>query len=320
LVGLFSFNQVNRKKYEHNNEAILSIKKQKHTMNLATKLGHPENSKLLIIHADDAGLSHSENRATIQALENGIVNSYSIMVPCPWFYEMADFAKNNPHFDNGIHLTLTCEWEKYKFGPVSALAEVPSLVDKNGYFHKSKADFNANALAKDVQKELEAQIEKALKFGLQPTHIDSHMHTVGMRPEFLKIYRDLGKKYNLPVLLNKDLINTADFDAANYQFEDDLLIDSIYFGNFADFEKGELQKYYENALDHLNIGFNVLLIHPAFDDNEMQAVTKNHPNFGSEWRQIDFDYFTSPECKSKLEENGIKLITWGEIKRITKKL
>jgi predicted glycoside hydrolase/deacetylase ChbG (UPF0249 family) len=287
-------------------------------MTLATKLGYPENSTLLIIHADDAGLSHSENRATIQALENGIVNSYSIMVPCPWFYEMADFAKKNPNIDNGIHLTLTCEWEKYKFGPVLATTEVPSLVDKNGYFHKSKADFYANALAKDVQKELEAQIEKALTFGLQPTHIDSHMHTVGMRPEFLKIYRDLGKKYNLAVLLNKELINTADFDCANYQFENDLLVDSIYFGNYAHFEKGELKKYYKNALDTLKPGFNVLLIHPAFDDNEMQAVTINHPNFGSAWRQIDFDYFTSPQCKSKLEENNITLINWGEIRAIYK--
>lgn len=289
-------------------------------MNLSKKLGYPENSKLLIIHADDAGLSHSENRATIQALENGIVNSFSIMTPCPWFYEMADFAKNKPHFDNGIHLTLTCEWEKYKFGPISPITEVPSLVDKNGYFHKSKADFNNNALAEEVKKELEAQIEKALKFGLQPTHIDSHMHTVGMRPEFLDIYRNLGEKYNLPVLLNKELINTAGFDSEDYRLENDLLVDTIYFGNFIDFEKGELKKYYENALDNLNAGFNVILIHPAFDDNEMQGITENHPNFGSEWRQIDFDYFTSQECKSKLEENNIKLITWGEIKKITEKI
>lgn len=114
-------------------------------MNLSQKLGYPENSKLLIIHADDAGLSHWENGATIQALKKGIVNSYSIMVPCPWFYEMASFAKENPQFDNGIHLTLTCEWENYKFGPVIPIREVSSLVDQNGYFHKSRMDFITNA-------------------------------------------------------------------------------------------------------------------------------------------------------------------------------
>ena len=103
-------------------------------MNITKRLGFPENSKLLIIHADDAGLSHSENRATIQSLEQGVVNSYSIMVPCPWFYEMANFAKNNPQYDCGVHLTLTCEWENYKFGPVLPITDVPSLVDENGFF------------------------------------------------------------------------------------------------------------------------------------------------------------------------------------------
>jgi predicted glycoside hydrolase/deacetylase ChbG (UPF0249 family) len=153
-----------------------------------------ENSKLLIIHADDAGLSHSENMATIQALEKGIVNSYSIMVSCPWFYEMAQYAKNNPNVDNGIHLTLTCEWENYRFGPVLPASEVPSLVDADGYFYKTRQELRRCASVEDVAKELNAQIEKAYKFGLQPTHIDSHMYSVGANPEFLTIYRALGKK------------------------------------------------------------------------------------------------------------------------------
>src|SRR5664279_2586227 len=145
-------------------------------MNSLQKSGCPEKTKLLIIHADDAGLSHSKNIATIQSLEKGIVNSYSIMVPCLWFYEMAIFAKNNPHFDNGIHLTLTCEWGNYKFGPVSPASEVPSLVDENGYFYKTREELRKNASAEDVGKELQAQLEKAFKFGLKPTHIDSHMY------------------------------------------------------------------------------------------------------------------------------------------------
>lgn len=284
-------------------------------MNLSTKLGYAENSKLLIIHADDAGLSHSENRATIQALENGMVNSYSIMVPCPWFYEMANFAKNNPHFDNGIHLTLTCEWEKYKFGPVLPISEVSSLVDKNGYFHKNRVDFNTNALAEEVRKELQAQIEKALQFGLHPTHLDSHMYSVGVKPEFLEIYKDLGEIYDLPVLLNRQLIETVGLGNEEYSVESNLLVDTVHLGTFTDFEKGELKNYYGSVLDNLNAGFNVLLIHPAFDDNEMQGITENHPNFGSAWRQIDFDYFTSQECQSKLKTNDIKLVTWNEIKK-----
>ncbi|MDN3674405.1 polysaccharide deacetylase family protein [Flavobacterium branchiarum] len=285
-------------------------------MNLAQKLGYHKDSKLLIIHADDAGLSHSENRATIQALQNGMINSYSIMVPCPWFYEIANFAKDNPHIDNGIHLTLTCEWENYKFGPVLPITEVPSLVDINGYFYKNRTEFMNNAKSDEVEKELRAQIEKALHFGLKPTHLDSHMCSVGVSPEFLDTYKALGKEYNLPVFINKQFVESVSLSTEKYDFENTLLADNLLIGNYTDFEKGELKKSYEEALDNIKPGFNVFLLHPAYDDNEMQAVTKNHPNFGSKWRQIDLDYFTSETCKSKLKNNNIQLITWREIQQV----
>lgn len=287
-------------------------------MNLAQKLGYPKDAKLLIIHADDAGLSHSENRATTQALKNGTINSYSIMVPCPGFNEIATFAKDNPQFDNGVHLTLTCEWENYKFGPVLPISEVPSLVDQNGHFYKNRTDFKNNAKTEEAKKELTAQIETALQFGLQPTHLDSHMCSVGVTPDFLEIYIDLGKTYNLPVFINKSFIESISLSEEPYDFKDSILSDTLLIGNFSDFKKGELKNSYKKALDTIQAGFNVFLLHPAFDDAEMQNITINHPNFGSEWRQIDFDYFTSQECKSKLEENKIQLITWEDIKNIKK--
>ena len=282
-------------------------------MNLAQKLGYPENTKLLIIHADDAGLSHSENQATIKALQNGSVNSYSIMVPCAWFFEMATFAKNNPQFDYGIHLTLTCEWENYKFGPVLPVSEVSSLVDQNGYFYKTRADFKNNAKPEEVKKELTAQIEKALQFGLEPTHLDSHMCSVGVTPEILDIYKGLGKKYNLPVFINKQFVESVSLSDKKYNYGNTLLADNLLIGHFTDFEKDELRNSYVKALDNIQPGFNVFLLHPAFDNSEMQGITINHPNFGSEWRQIDFDFFTSAECESKIKENNIQLITWKEI-------
>jgi predicted glycoside hydrolase/deacetylase ChbG (UPF0249 family) len=284
-------------------------------MNLAQKLGYSENTKLLIIHADDAGLSHSENQATIKALQNGSVNSYSIMVPCPWFFEMAAFAKNNPNYDCGIHLTLTCEWENYKFRPVLPISEVSSLVDQNGYFYKTRSDFKNNAIPSEIKKELTAQIEKALQFGIQPTHLDSHMCSVGVTPDILEIYKELGKTYNLPVFINKQFVESISLSDEKYNFENMLLADDLLIGYFTDFEKGELRSY-AKALDNIKSGFNVFLLHPAFDDFEMQGITINHPNFGSEWRQIDFDFFTSEECKSKLKENDIQLITWKEIQEI----
>lgn len=289
-------------------------------MNLSKELGFSKNTKLLIIHADDAGLSHSENKATIQSLEKGIVNSYSIMVPCPGFNEIATFAKNNPQFDNGIHLTLTCEWENYRFGSVLPISEVPSLVDKYGYFFKKREELKNNASADHVKKELQAQIEKAYEFGLNPTHLDSHMYSVGASPEFFKIYKDLGKKYDLPVLLNKELIETVAINTEHYIEEGDFLIDKLHLGKFEDFEKGKLEDYYKSVFHNLSDALNILLLHPAFDDDEMKGITVNHPNFGSGWRQIDFDFFTSESSKSLLKNNDIELITWNDIKKIKRKM
>lgn len=273
------------------------------------------NSKRLIIHADDAGLSHSENRATIQALKHGLVNSYSIMVPCEGFEEMAYFAKSNPQFDYGIHLTLTCEWENYKFGPVLSVFEVQSLVDENGNFFKNREALKNNATALEIKKELQAQIEKAYAYGLKPSHLDSHMYSVGARPDFFRIYKELGKKYNLPVLLNKQLMEMVGLNDEQLLSEDDLTFDQVYVGKFEDFSKGNLTGFYDTALQYMREGLNIILIHPAFDDDEMKAVTINHPNFGSEWRQIDFDYFTGNKCREMINENNIELISWKDIIR-----
>jgi len=287
-------------------------------MNLAQKLGYSETAKLLIIHADDAGLSHSENRATMRSLESGMVNSYSLMVPCPWFYEMALFAKNNPQYDYGIHLTLTCEWENYKFGPVLPVSEVPSLVDEYGHFYKKREALRKFAASEDVAKELNAQIQKALSFGLTPTHIDSHMYSVGASPSFFEVYKELGEKYKLPILLSKQLMQMVGLKPEQNIKKDDLLVDKTYFGIFEDFKAGKLSDYYAKVLESLIPGFNLILIHPAFDDNEMKGITINHPNFGAAWRQIDFDFFSAEENKSVLTEQNIKLITWNEIKKLKK--
>ncbi|MBY0435594.1 MAG: polysaccharide deacetylase family protein [Cyclobacteriaceae bacterium] len=282
-------------------------------MNSLQKLGYPESTKLLIVHADDAGLCHSENIATIQALEKGIVNSYSIMVPCPGFYEMAQFCKNNTHIDHGIHLTLTCEWENFRFGPVLPASEVPSLVDKNGHFYRTRAELSVHAAVDDVRKELQAQIEKAINFGLQPTHIDSHMYSVAANQEFLKLCRWLGEKYNLSILISKQLMEMVGLSPESNIKKTDFVIDKTYVGEFKYFKNGELRDYYHSILENLEDGLNLFLIHPAFDDDEMRGVTVNHPNFGSEWRQIDYDFFTSENVKSIIKTNNIKLVTWKNI-------
>jgi hypothetical protein len=131
---------------------------------LVERLGYPPGTKLIIVHADDLGETHSVNAAAIKALQGGTINSASLMVPCPWFPEIADYAKSHPDADFGLHLTLTSERVYYRWGPVAPADKVPSLVDQNGYFHHDWEE-NEHINAKEVEVELSAQIERALAMG-----------------------------------------------------------------------------------------------------------------------------------------------------------
>src|SRR5215813_15495131 len=142
---------------------------------LADRLGYPPGTKIIIIHADDLGETHAVNAAAIKALQSGTINSASLMVPCPWFPEIADYANSHPDADFGLHLTLTSERVYYRWGPVASRDKVPSLVDSNGYFHHDW-DRHPKIDPQDVERELRAQIERALAMGVQPTHFDSHQY------------------------------------------------------------------------------------------------------------------------------------------------
>src|ERR1700723_4577785 len=137
---------------------------------LVERLGYPPGTKLLVVHADDLGETHSVNAAAIKALQGGTINSASLMVPCPWFPEIADYAKSHQDADFGLHLTLTRERDYYRWGPVAPRDKVPSLVDENGYFHHEWQK-GEHINAQEVEVELRAQIERALAMGVRPTHL-----------------------------------------------------------------------------------------------------------------------------------------------------
>src|SRR6267378_983818 len=155
--------------------AVQGASAQDTQKSLAEKLGFPRDAKLLIVHADDVGVTHSVNAATIQALESGLVNSASLMVPCPWFPEIADYAKSHPAADFGLHLTLTSERVYYRWGPVASKDKVPSLVDQNGYFHHDWSP-ETHIDPKEVEIEIRAQVARAFAMGVKPTHLDSHQN------------------------------------------------------------------------------------------------------------------------------------------------
>ena len=282
---------------------------------IAEKLGYPADAKLLIIHADDAGVSHSENIATMKGMDSGIVNSASIMVPTPWFPEIAAYAsENSEEKDFGLHLTVTSEWKDYKWGPTSSKNEVPSLVNPHGYFYHLVDSVVANSNANDVEKEITAQIEKALDFGIDVTHLDAHMGAVMSTPEFLETYVEKGREYKIPVLLSRDNPSFKEIESKLNLTPRDIITDYVYQANPEIYSSKGMEKYYEEVLNELQPGLSVILIHLAVNNEEMMAVTKDHPHWGSQWRQDDLDFFTSNKARKLIEDNNIILVTWRELR------
>jgi chitin disaccharide deacetylase len=295
---------------------FVEARSQEQTKTIAERLGYPADAKLLIVHADDLGMAHSVNAATIKALGTGLVNSGSIMVPCPWLSEIAAFARANPQADLGLHLTLTSEWTALRWGPVSSRDKVSSLLDKDGYFPLLETEAAAQADPKEVEMEINAQIERARALGIQPTHLDSHMGTLYQNKALFEVFLRVARTQKLPVRVAKTWFARADFLPST------LTADDVYIDRTLDMNPSvapqDWAKFYTDALKKLEPGVTEVIIHLASDDAEMRAATTNHPDWGSAWRQRDFDFFTSDAFRKVLQENNIKLITWREIGKLIK--
>jgi predicted glycoside hydrolase/deacetylase ChbG (UPF0249 family) len=283
---------------------------------IAERLGYPRDAKLLIVHADDLGMAHSVNAATIKALESGLVNSGSIMVPCPWFSEIATYARANPQADLGLHLTLTSEWTTFRWGPVSSKDRVSSLLDKDGYFYLTETDAASHADPKQVELEITAQVERARASGVQPTHLDSHMGTLYQNKALFEVFLRVARKYKLPVRVARAWFGRADF-LPEVLKPDDVYIDRVLDINTS-VAASDWASFYSDALKKLEPGVTEVVIHLGYDDAEMRGATSDHPNWGAAWRQRDFEFFTSETFRKLLQENQIKLITWRELGKLVK--
>src|SRR5580692_3263997 len=145
---------------------------QAQTKTVAERLGYPADAKLLIVHADDLAVAHSVDAASFDALDKGAVSSASIMIPCPWLTEVATYAKAHPDADLGLHLTLSSEWATYRWGSVASRDTVPTLFDPSGYLWSNVPDAITHLKPEEVEREIRAQIERALAMGIHPTHLD----------------------------------------------------------------------------------------------------------------------------------------------------
>jgi len=289
-----------------------SVPKSTTPVTAQERLGYPASARLLVIHADDLGMNHSVNRATFEALEKGWITSASILVPCPWFPEVARWAKQHPHADLGIHLALTSEWTDLRWGPVSGASKVPSLLDAQGYFPLDTPDVDHNAKMPDVEYELRAQIDRAKSAGIPVTHLDMHMAGMVSSAELFGVYRSLRDQYQLPFLLETS--GTHGPPAGSTVRPEEIIVQRVITmepgvasNNKAWFD------WYKAQLAPLPSGVYQLVVHLAYDDEEMRGATWDHPDWGAAWRQRDLDMVRSTEFRQFLKEQGFVLVTWKDL-------
>lgn len=281
-----------------------------------------DSRRYVIIHADDAGMSHSVNRATIAAMEQGIVSSASIMVPCPWFKEIAAYAKTHPDKDFGVHLTLNSEWDNYRWGPVASRDKVPSLVDQQGYLWDNVAQVAENAQLAEVEVELRAQVQRALDFGVPVTHVDTHMGALVSRPDLIEAYVNVGIHFNVPVFFLRSLsgeVTDERIIARGRQLlqrlDDHKLPVLDYMTQL--YTKGSFEEkrtQYAGAIADSKPGIQYMILHCGYDDEELQAITAS-----SKVRDTDRRVATDPEFIESVKKSGVEVVSWRQVREMTEK-
>lgn len=283
---------------------------------VAQLLGYADDARVLIINADDFGMCHAENVATMDGLERGAFCSATIMVPCPWFEEVVAFAQRLPTADLGVHLTHTSEWETYKWGPLCGRSAVPTLVDARGHFYRDVESLYAHARLNEVERETRAQIERALAAGIDVTHLDSHMGTLQLDVNYHALYVRLAAEYRLPIRMARrswmhemgmaQIVEQADRLGV-------LAPDHFWYGGppHAD----ETATYWTEVLRKLQPGVSELYVHAAADEPEMRAISDSWAQ-----RAADYRFFMAPGTHTLLRDLGITLIGYRPLRELQRRL
>jgi hypothetical protein len=252
------------------------------------------SAKKLLIRCDDIGMSHSVNMAAKELIEEGLIFSASVMFPCAWYQEAVDILKDHPEISVGVHLTLNAEWKNYRWGPVAGKDNVSSLVDDNGFFFPSRsAFFSNNPKLDEVEIELRAQIERAVKSGLKISYLDYHMGTAVDTPDLRLIVEKLASAYGLGI--------------SRYFGEVD--IKSMY-SDPIDSKKDSLYKILSNLDSH---SINLLVCHIGKNNDELQAMIDLN-SFGlsdmSKHRNAELDALVAAKRDNIFMKNNIQLINY----------
>lgn len=284
---------------------------------LADRLGHPPGTRLLLLHADDAGMCHSANAATIRAMEAGAVTSTAAMPPCPWFPAFAAWARAHPTLCVGLHFTLTSEWRDYRWGPVAPREQVPGLVDADGFLWRAVEDVRRHASAAEVERELRAQVARARHFGLPLSHADTHMGTLFATPDFFDAYLRVSREAGLlpmlpgptPRLLEQTTALGLDYAARVPELERAgfVLLDCLETG-LAGATLAERRGSFHRLLEQLQPGVTQLIVHLAEDDAEIRSVTD-----GWQIRAGELQLVLEPATRAALRAAGVRCISYRDL-------
>lgn len=300
----------------------------------AERLGYPKGAKVVILHVDDVGMCLDANRGAISAMDEGVATSCSIMMPCPWVPGYFRYLKEHPNTDAGLHLTLTSEWRDYRWPPLVGKSAVPGLVDPEGAMWPSVEQVVKNATPDEVEKEIRAQIERALGFGFRPTHMDSHMGTLFASPAFLQRYVKMGIEYGIPIMLpggHNTLIaaqmKSSASDMALVRGIGKMLwnaglpvIDDLHNESYGSVVPPGTKpteenmrkyktKYYMEALRSAKPGITYVIMHCTKPTEVFQHISDSGPV-----RHSDLLAMTNPELRRFIEKEGIILTTMRELK------
>ena len=286
----------------------------------AEKLGWKKEDIVLILHVDDAGMSHASNLGVMQSTEDGVATSFSIMMPCPWVPELMKWIKEKPEVDAGLHLTMTAEWKLYRWGPLAGKGAVPGLVDEQGCLWHSVEQVCAHASPDEIEKEIRAQIDRAEKMGLEITHLDSHMGTLFARPDYFERFLKVGIEKQIPILavgghMTHTMVENgaaatalrplaATIWAAGLPVIDDL------HTSVTSWKPPEKKERFFKLIRELKPGITEILFHASVMTEEFPLITGSAAS-----RHADTQLLKDPELKALLKERNIHLTTWRELKK-----
>lgn len=267
---------------------------------LAERLGYGPEDRLLIVNCDDLGACHSANLGVYDALRAGVATSASLMVPCPWARHAAAGYRGD---DIGVHLTLNSEYDRYRWGPIT---HAPSLLDGDGGFPRTISDVWDHADLDEVRRECRAQIERAVLWGFDVTHLDSHMGTLQLRAEFFDVYLDLAVEFALPLRM----AGASAEPLVGFPYRRLAAEEGVVFPDHFVLVNGVGSRAAVDAIiDDLRPGVTEIYLHPAVDTPELRDV-------GSDWAARVDDHALAVETplRDRIEAAGVRLIGWRELR------